>query len=99
MEWQAYVKYVESQFTAASQAFDPEKVKVGDVIEIPWVKSYQHGAYIQITKVNKKSWHGVERKGSYGCGREWVISKDYPGLRMDRSVHLKLPEEMGVNKH
>lgn len=43
-----------------------DDLKVGDVIGLVWVKRYQHGATMRITKINKKSFKAVEVKGSYG---------------------------------
>ncbi len=33
-----------------------------------------HGAYIEVTKINRKSIKGVERKGSYRPGTQWTIA-------------------------
>jgi len=43
-----------------------EELKVGDVIGLVWVRRYQHGATMRITKINRKTIIAVEVKGSYG---------------------------------
>lgn len=55
----------------------------GDIVQMPWVKRYQHRATLQITKINKKSIKAVEIKGSYGQGTEWTISIGYESLQID----------------
>jgi hypothetical protein len=48
--------------------------KVGDHLGVPFPKGYGgHHAHLEITKINKKSIHGVEQKGSYHAGREWKV--------------------------
>jgi hypothetical protein len=97
MEWQDYIKYIQSQLSATQKAFDPEKVKLGDIVEIIHVEHYgHHPACVQITKVNKKSWLAIEINSSYRSGTHWVISKDSTNLRMHKSMHLLLPEEVEV---
>jgi hypothetical protein len=63
-------------------AFNAEDLKVGDVVRLIWVKSYQHGATMRITKINKKSFKAEELVGSYGGpgkyfpnGTTWNIHK------------------------
>jgi hypothetical protein len=46
---------------------------VGDVIQLLWVNHYQHGATMQIIKINPKSLKAIEIKGSYAAGRCWTI--------------------------
>jgi len=60
-----------------------EQLKVGDVIGLVWVRRYQHGATMRITKINRKTIIAVELKGSYGGPREdgrgateWSIHKN-----------------------
>jgi len=86
--WQEFVEEAKTAFSNAEKAFNPDLVKIGDVVEF-WVSRYQHSAHVQITKINNKTWKGVERKGSYGAGRKWIVYKNTPGLTMDRSWNLK----------
>lgn len=72
------------------QYINVDDVKVGSVLQLVWVKRYQHGATMRVTKVNKRTFIAEEVKGSYGgpCevghpvykqGRpatEWRIHKD-----------------------
>ena len=51
-------------------------LKIGDVIHRVWYNRYQHGATMIITKINKKSIHAIEIKGSYGAGTVWHIHKE-----------------------
>lgn len=90
MEWKDYVKYVESQFAAAHKSFDPDKVKIGDELEIAGGHGH-HDAYIVVTKINRKTFVGVERKGSSSPGSKWTVYKDWDRLRMGGSVRLQLP--------
>lgn len=54
-----------------------EQIKVGDEIYVGDVKGYGgHGAYITVTRINRRSIDGVERKGSYNQGRSWRIHKN-----------------------
>jgi hypothetical protein len=46
---------------------------VGDVIQLLWVNHYQHGATMQIIKINPKSLKAIEIKGSYAADRCWTI--------------------------
>jgi hypothetical protein len=43
-----------------------DTVEVGDIIQIPYVRSYQHGATMIVTKINRKSFLAQEIEGSYG---------------------------------
>lgn len=49
--------------------FKVEDLQVGQVIKLAWVKRYQHGATMRITKINKKTIIAEEVKGSYGGPR------------------------------
>ena len=67
--------------------------KVGDKIYI-WCRGRGgHGAYITITKLNKKTMSGVEEDKSYCPGMKWNINKkavfafiEGGGLEVVRSV-------------
>jgi len=49
-----------------SLPYDPDFVEVGDIVQLPWVRSYQHGATMIVTKVNAKTFLATEIVGSYG---------------------------------
>jgi hypothetical protein len=49
-----------------SLPYDPSTVEVGDLVQLPWVRSYQHGATMIVTKVNKATFQAQEIIGSYG---------------------------------
>ena len=57
-------------------------LKIGDVVRLPWVNRYQHGATMIIDKINKKSIKCTEIKSSYGKGTKWII-----GIR-DRNLQI-----------
>ena len=48
------------------EPYDFDTVEVGDIIEIPWVHSYQHGATMVVTKINRQSFIAREIRRSYG---------------------------------
>jgi hypothetical protein len=43
-----------------------DTVEVGDIVQIPYVRSYQHGATMIVTKINRQSFLAQEIEGSYG---------------------------------
>jgi hypothetical protein len=56
---------------------DVESIKIGDTLVYRPRDGYGgHNAYITVTKVNRRSFKGVERQGSYHAGREWSIHKE-----------------------
>lgn len=66
------------------------KIEVGTEIYIGVSGRGGHGAYIEVTKINRKSIKGVERQGSYRPGTQWVIRapceiaiNTYDGSRVD----------------
>lgn len=81
MSWEDFVKHVVDTDRNAKAAFDPDKVKIGDVITF-WHNPYQHNASVRITKINRVTWKGVEIETSYGAGKEWSIHKESKGLMM-----------------
>ncbi len=50
---------------------------------MPFVKQYQHGATMMVTKINKKGFKATEIKGSYGQGTNWNIHVTYDSLQVD----------------
>jgi hypothetical protein len=46
--------------------YHPTTVEVGDIVELPWVRSYQHGAVMIVTRVLRATFDAQEIKGSYG---------------------------------
>jgi len=93
MAWCDFIKHVQDTYKQATDAFNPEAVKIGDVLE------FYHGGHevrVRVTKINRKSWGGVQ-EGGYNAGCEWRVSKDTSGLRMKGSVHLKTPEDFNVS--
>ncbi len=53
-----------------------ESIKIGDEIAIFPASGYSnHMAYITVTKINPKSFKGIERKGSMYPDTPWTISK------------------------
>lgn len=46
--------------------FSVDDLKVGQVLQLVWVKAYQHGATMRITKINRKTIDAEEVAGSYG---------------------------------
>lgn len=61
---------------AISPVKSMDEVKVGHVLHIPWVSRYQHGATIVVTKVNRKSFKGIELHRSYQPSTLWSVRKD-----------------------
>jgi hypothetical protein len=54
-----------------------DAIKVGDTLVYRPYSGYGgHNAYIRVTKVNRKTFKGVEREGSYHSGTEWTIHKE-----------------------
>ena len=51
-------------------------ITVGMEIFVPCRNRGGHGAWVEVTKVNKKSFKAVERKGSYTPGTQWSVHKD-----------------------
>jgi hypothetical protein len=49
-----------------SLPYDPTTVEVGDIVQLPWVRSYQHGATMIVTRVLRATFDAQEIKGSYG---------------------------------
>ena len=96
MSWAEFVQHIQDTYRKAKAAFDPDKVKIGDVITF-WHNPYQHNTSVRITKINRKSWKGVEIPTSYGAGKEWSIHKEAEGLMMrgaDRCDPEKVREAM-----
>lgn len=63
--------------TIVLNGFKGETVSVGDVIFVgPFRNRGNHGAFVKITKVNKKTLKGVELKQSYSEGTNWSIHKE-----------------------
>ncbi len=52
------------------------EINVGMEIFVPCRGRGGHGAWIDVTKVNKKTFKGVEQKGSYIQGTQWTVHKD-----------------------
>lgn len=52
------------------------EITVGTEIFVPCRGRGGHGAWVNVTKVNKKTFKAVEQKGSYIAGTEWNIHKD-----------------------
>lgn len=52
-------------------------VEVGSMIFVPCVRGRGgHGAHILVTKVNKKTFKGIECKRSYIPGMHWTVHKE-----------------------
>ena len=99
MGWKDFVKHFQDTHCNAEAAFDPDKVKIGDVITF-YHNPYQHNASVRITKINRKSWKGVEIETSYGAGKEWSIHKEAKGLIMrgaDRCDPEKVKAAMDID--
>lgn len=51
--------------------------KIGDEVKFFPRSGYGgHLAYIQVDKVNRRTFSGVERKGSYNQGKRWNVHID-----------------------
>lgn len=86
-----YTKRFNEDMAAKKAAYNPDTIKVGDIIEF-WHRPYQHCACIEITKVNKKSLKGVEINNSYKPGMEWAVGKDYEEIRISNQKPLTAEE-------
>lgn len=71
------------------------KIEVGTEVYIGVRGRGGHGAYIEVTKINRKSIKGIERQGSYRPGTQWTISapceiaiNTYDGSRVDTTKGL-----------
>jgi hypothetical protein len=51
-------------------------ITVGTEVFVPCRNRGGHGAWVEVTKVNKMSFKGVEEKGSYTPGTNWSVHKD-----------------------
>ena len=52
------------------------KISVGTEVFVPCRNRGGHGAWVEVTKVNKMSFKGIERKGSYTPGTNWSVHKN-----------------------
>ena len=70
------VARVQIKMSAQREAYSFDKLKVGDYIQFYYMP-YQHCATIRVTKINRVSFDGVERPGSYIAGRGWRNHKNW----------------------
>jgi hypothetical protein len=52
------------------------EISTGMEIFVPCRGRGGHGAYVEVTKLNKVTFNAIERKGSYTPGTTWKIHKD-----------------------
>jgi hypothetical protein len=54
-----------------------DDILIGDVIMLSPRRSHGgHSPYIEITKINRKSFKGVEQATSYQAGMKWTVHKE-----------------------
>ena len=60
-------------------------VSVGSILFVgPFRNRGNHGAFVLITKVNNKTFKGVELKRSYTPGTKWTIHKESEFARVGK---------------
>ena len=93
MDWNPteIMKRVKAEMLAEEVAYSFETLKVGDYVQF-YYTPYQHCATLLVTKINRVSFVGVERPGSYKAGREWKIHKDWR-----RDLRLVTAAEKNIN--
>lgn len=69
------------------------EIRVGTEVFVPCRNRGGHGAWVVVTKVNKRSFKGVEAKGSYIAGMQWSVHVDATYAVVER------PEGQGWKKH
>jgi hypothetical protein len=56
---------------------DIESIKIGDLLYVSGGLGYGgHFATVEVTKINRKSFIGIECERSYCAGRKWRIHKE-----------------------
>lgn len=69
------------------------EITLGMEIFVPCRNRGGHGAWVEVTKINKKSFKAVERQGSYKPGINWTVHKDAVYAIVERS------QEFGWKQH
>jgi hypothetical protein len=52
------------------------EISVGTEVFVPCRNRGGHGAWVEVTKVNKMSFKGIEQNGSYTPGTNWSVHKN-----------------------
>ena len=72
---------------------EQKEITIGSQIHLGIVKGRGgHGATIEITKVNKKTYKGIEVQGSYTPGTIWTVHKEsqfYTAGRDETGKHYR----------
>jgi len=76
-----------------STSYKEHEIKVGSEVFVSCRGRGGHGAWIEVTKVNKMSFKGVEMERSYKPGIKWSVHKNSTFAVVER------PEGKGWIKH
>jgi hypothetical protein len=76
-----------------STSYKELEIKIGSEVFVPCRNRGGHGAWVEVTKINKMSFKGIECKGSYTPGTEWSVHKNATFAVVER------PEGKGWIKH
>lgn len=64
------------------------QVMVGMEVFVPCRNRGGHGAWVEVVKINKKTFKAVEKKGSYIPNTKWTVHKDSTFAIVERNANV-----------